>query len=314
MARSRDFLVEVARNYYIDEMSQQEIAKKYGISRPTVSNILSQCRETGIVEIRIQDGTRFTGALEERIRNTFGLKEVFIVPSDADYPLTLSRTSSQAADFLASLLADKIRIGISWGTALYQMIRHLSRSNIVDSEVVQLMGGLGASAPSYDGSELARILAGKINGRYYPFLAPLLVQTPELKNMLLSEPGIRETLAKAENLDLALVGLSSNRPEDSALVRAGLVSAAEAQDLTDQGTCGNLCGHHFDCDGRLMDIPINQRVVGIEFSKFIKIPRRIGIACGKQKARAIYAALRGSLLTDLVTDEAAALQILSLCE
>lgn len=312
--RSRDLLVEIARNYYIDEMSQADIARKHRISRPTVSNILKECRETGIVEIRIQDGSLFSGALGERIRDIFNLNQVLVVPGDADYPLTLTRTSSRAADFFASLLHDKIRVGISWGTALYQMIQHLSRSSIVDSQVVQLMGGLGVSETSYDGSELARALAGKLNGRYYPFLAPLIVQTPELKDMLLSEPGIRENLEKALDLDLALVGLSSNRPEDSALVRAGLISAREAQELTDQGAWGNICGHHYDAEGRFMDIPINHRIVGVDFFTFQNIPRRIGIACGRQKARALFAALRGGLITDLVTDETAALQILSLWE
>jgi DNA-binding transcriptional regulator LsrR (DeoR family) len=60
-----------------------------------------------------------------------------------------------------------------------------------------------------------------------------------------------------------------------------------------------------------MDIPINQRVVGISTSDFINIERRIGIACGRQKAKAIHAALKGKLITDLFTDELTALQIIS---
>jgi DNA-binding transcriptional regulator LsrR (DeoR family) len=161
---------------------------------------------------------------------------------------------------------------------------------------------------------LARILADKINGRYFPLLSPLLVKTAELKRLLLSEPGIRETVERTKNLDLALVGLSSDQPEDSAIVRAGFLSSSQARQIYDKGSCGHLCGYHYDTEGKFMNIPINQRVVGIDIASFLRIPRRIGIACGRQKSKAILAALKGDLITDLFTDELTALQILSSCE
>jgi lsr operon transcriptional repressor len=138
-----------------------------------------------------------------------------------------------------------------------------------------------------------------------------MVKTPELKQALIYEKGIRETIEKTASLDLALVGLSSAQPEDSALVRAGFLSPPEAQRMYDEGSWGHLCGYHYDSDGRFMDIPINKRVVGIDIDSFLNIKRRIGIACGRQKSRAIYAALKGNLITDLFTDELTALQIIS---
>jgi DNA-binding transcriptional regulator LsrR (DeoR family) len=311
MTKSFDFLVEVARHYYIDSMSQSEIAELYKISRPTVANILKECREKGIVEIRINDNSFFSSETSCRLVKRYNLNMACVVPNEADYPLTLYKTCLEAAGFLSSLLENKINIGISWGTALYHTIRQLSKVALVDCNVVQLMGGLGASALFYDGSELARILAEKINGRSYPFLSPLLVKTAELKQALLSEPGIRETVEKTQILDIALVGLSSDQPEDSALVRAGFLSLEEAQQIFSAGSCGHLCGYHYDNEGQFMDIPINKRVVGIDTSFFLNIKRRIGVACGKQKVKAIHAALKGNLITDLITDELTALQIIS---
>jgi DNA-binding transcriptional regulator LsrR (DeoR family) len=311
MNKSFDFLVEVAKHYYLDSMSQSEIADLYKISRPTVANMLKECRERGIVEIRINDSSPYTSEAGQQLQDTYGLQTVCIVANETDYPLTLYKTSLEAAGFLASILTDRISIGISWGTALYHTIRQLPKSGFVDCEVVQLMGGLGASALFYDGAELARILADKLSARFYPVLSPVVVKTKELRDALLSEPGIRETLEKARTLDLALVGLSSDEPEDSALVMAGFLSPTEAQRIYDDGSYGHLCGYHYDVDGKFMDIPINNRVVGIGTEGFLRIKRRIGIACGKQKARAIHAALRGGLVTDLFTDELTALQIIS---
>jgi DNA-binding transcriptional regulator LsrR (DeoR family) len=311
MNKSSDFLLEVAKHYYLDSMSQSEIATLYKISRPTVANILKECREKGIVEIRINDHSFFSSETSRRLVERYQLNMACVVPNETDYPLTLYKTCLEAAGFLSSLLENNMNVGISWGTALYHTIRQLAKIALVDCNVVQLMGGLGASALFYDGSELTRILAEKINGQSYPFLSPLLVKTAELKQALLSEPGIRETVEKTRMLDIALVGLSSDQPEDSAVVRAGFLSPEEARRILDAGSCGHLCGYHYDTEGRFMDIPINRRVVGIDTASFLNIKRRIGIACGRQKANAIHAALKGKLITDLFTDELTALQIIS---
>ena len=305
-------MVELAKNYYLDAMSQTEIAARYKISRPTVASILKKCRENGIVKIQINDRSPFNSEPGHFLIENFGLKTACVVPQETDYPLTLYKTCFELAGFLASFFTNRMKIGISWGTSLYHTIRQLPRLGLVDCEVVQLMGGLGAAALYYDGAELARILADKINARFYPVLAPLSVQTQELRNALLKEPGIRETLQKAESVDLALVGLSSDLPEDSALVKAGFLSSQEARQIYDENSCGHMCGYHYDDAGRFMDNPINNRVIGVTPASFLQIQRRIGVACGKEKARAIHAALKGGLVTDLFTDELTALKVISL--
>ena len=301
----------MAKHYYMDSMSQSEIAELYKISRPTVANMLKECREKGIVEIRINDKSPFSSETGQLLMSKYGLETVCIVSQEDDYVLTLYKICLETAGFLSSLLTSRMKIGISWGTALYHTIRQLPKLGLVDCEVIQLMGGLGAVALYYDGAELARILADKLCARFFPVLSPVLVQSQELRDALLKEPGIRETLEKAESLDIALVGLSSDMPENSALVKAGFLSPEEARQVYNEGSCGHLCGYHYDAQGNFMKSPINNRVVGINPDAFLKIPRRMGIACGKQKARAIHAALKGRLITDLFTDELTALQIIS---
>ncbi len=115
MDRSRDFLISIARRYYIDEKSQQEIAREFGLSRPTVSNILKKCKETGIVEIRVQDGSPRTTALGEEVRKRYGLSHVLVIPSTLDDMSVLSRVGSEAAKFTHSMLRSGLQIGVAWG-------------------------------------------------------------------------------------------------------------------------------------------------------------------------------------------------------
>ncbi|MDR1306527.1 MAG: hypothetical protein LBK74_03005 [Treponema sp.] len=311
MNKTLDFLLSIAKSYYIDEMPKSEIAKAYKISRPTVASILKECKEKGIVEIRLNGSSPFSSPLSRQLVERYGLKSASVIPNEKNDALTLTKTCYHAALFFASLLRDHLHIGLSWGNSLYHMIRELAQSPINDGEVIQLMGGLGGSAVFPDGSELARLLASKLRSRYFSLLAPLIVQSEDLRKSLLSEKRIRETYERTKHLDIALVGISSDDPRESGLVRAGFVSPEEAFEIYNTGSCCDLCGYHYDEHGRYMNIPANRRIVGIDPGDFLAVPQRVGIACGKPKARAIRAALRGKLITDIFIDEAAAALILN---
>ena len=307
--RDRDFLVSIARRYYIDEKSQQQIAQEFGLSRPTVSNLLRKCRETGVVQIRIQDGSPYATAVGDDLVRRFGLEHAIIVPATDDASLMRS-VGAVAADYTVGLLKDSIKVGIAWGTSLYHMVHQLPSERYKDASVVQLMGGFGVADPQYDGADLAREFSKRIHGRYYPLQCPVLVKNIMLKELLIKEPAIQEALQQAKSLDIAFVGICSNNPEQSAMVRAGFLSPKEAKEIQGAGTVGHLCGYSFDAQGKWMDISSNHRVIGIDFHDFLAIPHRVGIAYGLQKVEAIRAALIGGHLTTLITDEITAKHVL----
>jgi DNA-binding transcriptional regulator LsrR (DeoR family) len=78
------------------------------------------------------------------------------------------------------------------------------------------------------------------------------------------------------------------------------------------GAVGDVCGHHFDLFGNLMDIPLAGYAIGIEAEVLRRIPAVIGVAGGPAKAPAILGALRARLVNCLVTDDAAARGVLEL--
>ncbi len=307
--RDRDFLVSIARRYYIDEKSQQQIAHEFGLSRPTVSNLLRKCRETGIVQIKIQDGSPYETALGDKLKKSYSLQQVIIVPSHEDIPVHTA-VGAVAAEHTAVVLRDGIRIGIAWGTSLYHMVHQLPDDRIKNASVVQLMGGFGAASPQYDGADLAREFSKRIHGQYFPLQCPVLVKNIMVKDLLLKEPGIQEALMRTKSLDLAFVGISSNDPTQSSMVRAGFLTPKEAKEIQAAGAVGHLCGYSFDEQGKWMDISYNHRIIGVDFHDFLTIPERVGVAYGVQKAKAIHASLVGGLITTLITDEVTAKQIL----
>ena len=68
--------------YYLDGLGQKEICETLGISRPTVSRMLSIGKERGIVRIEIQNPDNIAyGRMERDLEQKYGLQEVIVVPS-----------------------------------------------------------------------------------------------------------------------------------------------------------------------------------------------------------------------------------------
>jgi len=303
----RDFLIEVARLYYEQGLSQESIARRFGISRSSVSLALKACREQGIVEIRIVDSPSALLRLQAELKERYRLAAAVVAPAEADAEAAKRRVGQAAAAWLemelSSMAAASLRIGLSWGTTLFQVVHHLRPLELRGVEVVQLHGGLGAEDPAIDAFGLAQGLAEKLHGRYRVIQAPISVASRELREQLVREPGIAETLKRGAQADLALFGIGTNRPRSSSLVRTGFLSAAESRRLLAAGAVGTVCGLHIDARGRAFPCPWNERLVGIGAEALPRIPRRVGVAAGLDKTDAVRAALLGELISTLVTDE-----------
>jgi deoxyribonucleoside regulator len=71
-------IIHASKLYYQMDYSQQEIAKKLGVSRPTVSRFLQQAKEEGIVQIKINDPTEDCELLAEQIKERFQLNNALV--------------------------------------------------------------------------------------------------------------------------------------------------------------------------------------------------------------------------------------------
>ena len=267
----RDFLVEVAKLYYERDFSQAEIARKFDVSRSQVSNLLRLSREQGIVEIRIHDSRSRTVCLQGRLRERFGLTAATVVPASSEPERTKALVGRAGAGLLEPHLKDNISIGISWGTTLHHLVNNVRPLALKGVQVVQLHGGLGASNPEIDGFGLAQKLAEKLSG-YRIIQAPIVVQSMKLRDMLMREPRIVETLKCGAQAGVALFGVGSNLPGISSLVRTGALTKGESLALLQAGSVGTVCGLHIDAEGRVTSGSLNQRLVGISFETLVRIP------------------------------------------
>ncbi|MFL6555747.1 MAG: helix-turn-helix domain-containing protein, partial [Bacillus sp. (in: firmicutes)] len=71
-------VIEAAKLYYLLDYNQNEIAKKLGVSRPTVSRLLQQAKSDGIVQINILDPTEDVENLARQLEKKFNLKKAIV--------------------------------------------------------------------------------------------------------------------------------------------------------------------------------------------------------------------------------------------
>lgn len=312
----RQLLAAVAEMYYMDGRSQAEIARKTGYSRSAISRLLTEARQAGVVEIRINHPLQRARKLETFLTSAFALRDAFVVSrGNLDYGHVLRLLGRLGANYINEHLPAEGVFGISWGTAVREVANAMSPRFLPNLKVVQMIGSIGYGDPLIDGPEVAQSFAKILGTQYHTLNAPLMVQDEQTQKILEAEPSIRETLALASQAHIVLVGIGSTRPERSSLVRAGYLSNAEAEAVAEAGAVGDICARHYDIYGRTLDIPLDKRIMGIELSTFVKRDSiKVGVAGGRVKAPAILGALRGGFVDVLVTDSSAAEQVIRMHE
>lgn len=307
-----DLLAEVATLYYRDRLDQAKIAVRLGVSRSTVSRMLSEALMSGVVEIHVRRPLPLVDELNRRLVEAFHLRDAQVLDTRPSEDAVLARVGRLAARYLDTTLSNGDVLAISWGSGVRAVAEALEPRVDRAVEVIQMLGGVGSHDPEVDGSELAHRLANLFGGRCRFLNSPLIVDDESVATALLRQRSVRETLAAAAHADVAVVGIGALVPEVSSLLRAGYLTRRSLARLRNLGAVGDVCGHMFTGDGELVDTEFSRRIVSIDVAALRGIPRVVGVSAGAAKAEAVLGALRARLLNVLVTDDRTARAVLDL--
>jgi deoxyribonucleoside regulator len=294
-------LVEAARLYYEHDFSQQQIAKKLGVSRPGVSRLLNKARELGIIRIEIRDPFDSGIKIESDLKKKYDLKKIVVVPEDDRITLIKKRLGQAAVKMLSELITDNFILGVSWGTTMQEVARQMPRKKMQNLDVVQLNGGVSKAAYDTHASEIAQSIGEKLQATPYLLPLPAIVDSPEVKKVITSDKNIARTLDLGKKSDIAVftVGLFN---EDSVLVKADYFEDKEIKFLLGKGAIGDICSRIIDNNGLICSETLNSRTIGIELDDLKNKPYSIAVVGGKEKLPAIRSALCGKWFNCLITD------------
>ena len=295
-------IIDASVLYYLEGQTQSQIAKELYLSRPKVSRLLKKARELQIVEITINYQNDEFERLQGEVRRKFNIPNVIIAKTLSNETDTLREVGKAAAKELGMYLHDNMTLGISWGKHVRITSTYLKKHAYSDMRIVELFGAITYDFNQVDMLSVGRSISSKLSGHLYPLPSPIYINDSIARKAIIETPLIRNTLTMINECDLILTGIGAI---DSISMQTLWDSYVEL-DMKDQiirnGGVGFILAHFFDRHGEFLDIDVNKTVIGIK-TETIKEKKIFAIASGKEKARAILAALNGGLIKTLVSDE-----------
>lgn len=295
-------MVKVADLYYNQNLSQQEIAEKLSISRPSISKLLQAARAHGIVSIHIQDPhgrTHFR--LEQELEERFQLKEVVIVDSASTDEETKTAMAKAAAQYLSDHLVDGEIVGVAMGSTIAKIAEHIPEGLQRKVTFVPMIGGIGIVRNELHSNAIAEALATCFHGQVYPLHVPAMLSRKSTKEALLKEHSIQQVFKKAARMHTAVVGIGAPI-EGSTIYQTGYFTDAMIQEIRDAHMCGDICMTYFDDSGNIDRFPYNAHIMAVDLHMLRKVEQSIGVSGGKEKIAAVLGALHGGFINILITD------------
>lgn len=302
-------LLEVARLYYGDELSQAEIAAKVQFSRATVSRMLSEARRRGIVQIRISHPLERVLNIERTLTRRFGLKQARVADT-TETSAVQGEVARCAADLVIENSAEDVVLSVSNGLAVTATVDAMPQLAWPRSRAVQMIGSVGESDRLLDSPETTRRMARKLGGNFHPLPAPLVVSDVAVAQALRRDNQISTTLELGARADVALVGIGATSDGHSGMILQSYESPDMVRDILSSGSVAHICGHHIAESGEHVRTDLCDRTIAVDIERLRDIPLVVGVAWGEAKVTALLAAIRGGFVSALVTDRATANHLL----
>lgn len=306
-------LYQAAELYFVQDMTMGAVADRFGVSRSTVSRMLTEAKNRGIVRISLRPPEHPPDRLSRRFHEMFGVTAHIAGTHRASHNgPRLEAVSRYAANLLTEWVEDGSILGVAWGTTTSTIAAHLGQTSAQDVTVVQLNGaagprttGAGTSTP------LLSSMARAFNAELYPFPTPAFFDLEETRTLLWKESSVRRILAVRSAVDLAMFSVGAfHGPVLSQVYTKGHLSQAALRSLNENRVVGDMCTVFIREDGSYSDIDVNRRASGPTPSDLARIPRRLCVVSGRHKVRGILGALRSGAVTDLVIDDLTAKDVL----
>ncbi len=243
-------------------------------------------------------------ALEKQLESRLPVNRILIVSGNADHdPMVLKEAGRICAVRLRTILQNGNTLAVTGGRSIAAVVRQLQYAAPLNVMVVPARGGLGHSV-ELQANTLAEELAGRLGGHYRLIHLPDHLDSKAMQE-LMKIPDVSETMEFLQRADIILhgIGKASDMMDERRLSRHLRAM------LTEKKAKGECFGAYFDIQGQCL---LESSGIGFDLARLKPTCKMIAVAAGAEKAEAILSVLRHRHHELLVTDEAAAMRILSL--
>lgn len=294
-------LIEISHMYYDEDMTQQQIANKMNMSRSLVSKLLNKAKKAGIVEVIVHSElTHPYKEVEDKLKQAFGLKYVKIV--DSYQAQAKDAISMEASRYLGMRLSSCKYIAVAASRAVRDIAKYFTTSmTFPNVTFVPMSGGLGEVRSNVDTNNICLTFAQKSGARNMLLHTPVIVDSPEAKDIILDQYFVKHVLDKARKADMAVVGIGSAF-QWFELEEAYLKGVKTDFIPNSDEVCGDIGYNYFDKNGDLLDCKWNDQLMGLSLNEIKQIPEVLCVASEIDKAESIFIAAKNDLITSLITN------------
>jgi DNA-binding transcriptional regulator LsrR (DeoR family) len=306
-------MYQAASRYYIQGETMESIARQLRLSRSSVSRLLKDAREAGLVRISLADHQGSASPMAATLAQIFGVRVHMVsVRENVNEAVRFDQVARLAGKLLTEMVEDHQLIGVAWGVTLSHIVKHLGRRPLVDATVVQINGGAnqrGSGIP-YIG-EILQAFGDAFDAKVSLFPVPAFFDFAATKEAMWRERSVQNVLKMHAKLDLAVFGVGCLQGRVASHVyTAGYLDESDMTQLAADGVVGDVCTVLLREDGTYADIAYNARATGLTPAELQRIPRRLCVVADPSRAAAVVGALRAGTTTDLVLDEGTARAVL----
>src|SRR5512143_1793279 len=305
-------MTKVARLYHQDGLGQREIAAQLDVSQASVSRLLKRAEQEHIVRIVITPPQGVFAELETGLEQQYELKEALVVDCENEDEDLLRNLGSAAAYYIETTVKPDEVIGVSsWSATLLAVVDAMHpQARSLNTQVVQILGGMGNPAAEEHANHLISRLAALVRGQAHFLPAPGVVSSADVLPALLNDAFVSETLQYFDRVTLALVGVGSLSPSRLLASSGNVFSEHELEMLREHGAVGDLCLRFYDAQGQPVANPLDRRVISMTLEQLKHVKRSVGVAGGARKYEAVRGAIVGGWINVLVTDRGTAEKLL----
>ncbi|GIP34264.1 sugar-binding transcriptional regulator [Paenibacillus sp. J2TS4] len=241
--------------------------------------------------------------MEKQIGDAFQLEKVIIVPGDSDLsPSTRKELGRAGASALRKMAQETGVIAVTGGSTMAEVANHLSPSTpLKGSLFVPARGGLGESV-ELQANTIASIMAKKTGGNYRLLHVPDHLGE-EAYQSLIQDPNIREIIDVIRDTRIVVHGIG----EAIVMAKRRKLDTATIEQLMADGALAEAFGYYFDREGKVVH---KMPTAGLRLED-LQNTKVIAVAGGASKGESIASVLKFGQEHVLVTDEAAAREMLN---
>lgn len=303
----REQTIRAAWLYHERGLNQQAVADRIGVSRSTVSRLLTDAERDGIVRVTVTVPVPETASIAERLIERYALAGATVeLTLDGELP------REAAAVAMARRLEQMVASGPStvaagWGRTLGAAAQRVRSTHAPGVTIVDAFGHTTATniAPAV---EVTNTLGSRFDAKVTHIPSPGFAPTAEIAaNFLESEP-VATALERARNADVVIVAIGVVGA-DSLLVQAGYLDEQAMGEVVAAGAVGEVFGRYFDANGEPA-IPEALHPVALTLDDLRNCRRVIAAVGGAEKAAAVQGAIAAGIIDELAVDETLARALL----